>query len=192
MSVSNPVALDFLLTRRSHPVKTLVLPVPDMAELKTLLTAAVRCPDHGKLEPWRFIVLQKPALERLADLAAAQAVVHEMDTEKTAKARRQFDSGTLAVAVVEIRRSAARIPAIEQTYSAGAVCLGLVNAALAAGWGAGWLSGWPTHDREFVKQGLDLASEERVAGLIYLGTRTATPPERPRPDVDAITTWMEK
>lgn len=192
MSVSNPAALDFLLTRRSHPVKTLVLPVPDMAELKTLLTAAVRCPDHGKLEPWRFIVLQKPALERLADLAAAQAVVHEMDAEKTAKARRQFDSGTLAVAVVEIRRSAARIPAIEQTYSAGAVCLGLVNAALAAGWGAGWLSGWPTHDRGFVEQGLDLASEERVAGLIYLGTRTATPPERPRPDVDAITTWMEK
>ena len=192
MSVSNPAALDFLLTRRSHPVKTLVLPVPDMAELKTLLTAAVRCPDHGKLEPWRFIVLQKPALERLADLAAAQAVVHEMDAEKTAKARRQFDFGTLAVAVVEIRRSAARIPAIEQTYSAGAVCLGLVNAALAAGWGAGWLSGWPTHDRGFVEQGLDLASEERVAGLIYLGTRTATPPERPRPDVDAITTWMEK
>lgn len=192
MSVSNPAALDFLLTRRSHPLKTLVLPVPDMAELKTLLTAAVRCPDHGKLEPWRFIVLQKPALERLADLAAAQAVVHEMDAEKTAKARRQFDSGTLAVAVVEIRRSAARIPAIEQTYSAGAVCLGLVNAALAAGWGAGWLSGWPTHDRGFVEQGLDLASEERVAGLIYLGTRTATPPERPRPDVDAITTWMEK
>ena len=192
MSVSNPAALDFLLTRRSHPVKTLILPVPDMAELKTLLTAAVRCPDHGKLEPWRFIVLQKPALERLADLAAAQAVVHEMDAEKTAKARRQFDSGTLAVAVVEIRRSAARIPAIEQTYSAGAVCLGLVNAALAAGWGAGWLSGWPTHDRGFVEQGLDLASEERVAGLIYLGTRTATPPERPRPDVDAITTWMEK
>jgi len=192
MSVSNPAALDFLLTRRSHPVKTLVLPVPDMAELKTLLTAAVRCPDHGKLEPWRFIVLQKPALERLADLAAAQAVVHEMDAEKTAKARRQFDSGTLAVAVVEICRSAARIPAIEQTYSAGGVCLGLVNAALAAGWGAGWLSGWPTHDRGFVEQGLDLASEERVAGLIYLGTRTATPPERPRPDVDAITTWMEK
>ena len=192
MSVSNPAALDFLLTRRSHPVKTLVLPVPDMAELKTLLTAAVRCPDHGKLEPWRFIVLQKPALERLADLAAAQAVVHEMDAEKTAKARRQFDSGTLAVAVVEICRSAARIPAIEQTYSAGAVCLGLVNAALAAGWGAGWLSGWPTHDRGFVEQGLDLASEERVAGLIYLGTRTATPPERQRPDVDAITTWMEK
>ena len=192
MSVSNPAALDFLLTRRSHPVKTLVLPVPDMAELKILLTAAVRCPDHGKLEPWRFIVLQKPALERLADLAAAQAVVHEMGAEKTAKARRQFDSGTLAVAVVEIRRSAARIPAIEQTYSAGGVCLGLVNAALAAGWGAGWLSGWPTHDREFVEQGLDLASEERVAGLIYLGTRTATPPERPRPDVDAITTWMEK
>ncbi|HAM89551.1 MAG: nitroreductase [Marinovum sp.] len=190
MSVSNPVALDFLLTRRSHPVKTLDLPVPDTAELTTLLTAAARCPDHGKLEPWRFIVLQKPALERLADLAEARAVAAEMDAAQTAKARRQFDLGNLAVAVVEIRRSVERIPAIEQTYSAGAVCLGLVNAALAAGWGAGWLSGWLAHDRDFVEHGLGLNAKERVAGLIYLGTRTVTPPERPRPNIDAVTTWM--
>ena len=190
MSVSNPVVLEFLFTRRSHPVKTLVLPVPDKAELTTLLTAAARCPDHGKLEPWRFIVLQKPALERLADLAEARAVASQMEAAQIAKARRQFDLGNLAVAVVEIRRSTARIPAIEQTYSAGAVCLGLVNAALAAGWGAGWLSGWLAHDRDFVEHGFGLNGQERVAGLIYIGTRTTMPPERPRPDVDAVTTWM--
>ena len=190
MSVSNPVVLEFLFTRRSHPVKTLVLPVPDKAELATLLTAAARCPDHGKLEPWRFIVLQKPALERLADLAEARAVASQMEAAQIAKARRQFDLGNLAVAVVEIRRSTARIPAIEQTYSAGAVCLGLVNAALAAGWGAGWLSGWLAHDRDFVEHGFGLNGQERVAGLIYIGTRTTMPPERPRPDIDAVTTWM--
>ena len=64
----NPAALDFLLTRRSRPGKTLALPVPDDAVLETLLTAAARTPDHGKLEPWRFIVLEKPALQRLAEL----------------------------------------------------------------------------------------------------------------------------
>ena len=75
-------------------------------------------------------------------------------------------------------------------HSAGAVCLGLVNAALAAGWGAGWLSGWLAHDRDFVEQGFGLNGQERVAGLIYIGTRTTMPPERPRPDIDAVTTWM--
>ena len=64
-------ALDFLLTRRSRPAKTLTTPVPDRDELMPILTAAARTPDHGKLEPWRFIVLERGALERLA--AAAQA-----------------------------------------------------------------------------------------------------------------------
>jgi nitroreductase len=66
MPTPNPAALDFLLTRRSRPAKSLTAPVPDRAELETLLTAAARTPDHGKLEPWRFIVLTRPALQRLA------------------------------------------------------------------------------------------------------------------------------
>jgi nitroreductase len=82
------------------------------------------------------------------------------------------------------------VPQIEQTYSAGAVCLALVNGALAAGWGANWLSGWASHDRDFVQTGLGLAAHETVAGIIHLGTQTSTPPERPRPDVDVITTWV--
>ena len=192
MTKADPSVLNFLLTRRSHPGKTLSLPVPDTAQLKTLLTAAARCPDHGRLQPWRFIVLKKAALDRLADLAETRALELEMGLEKAGKARRQFDNGKLAVAVIEIQRLSERIPAIEQTYSAGAVCLGVVNAALAAGWGAGWLSGWPTHDRSFVERGLNLTAEERVAGLVYLGTRTSSPPERPRPDIAAITTWLEQ
>ena len=81
------------------------------------------------------------------------------------------------------------MPEIEQTYSAGAVCLALLNAALAAGWGANWLTGWPAHDRMFLTQGLDLAAHETVAGFIHIGTETIAPPERPRPDINAITTW---
>ena len=192
MPAPNQSAMDFLLTRRSHPGKTLSLPVPDKVELNNILTAAARCPDHGRLQPWRFIVLQKPALERLANLAETRAVELEMEAGKVAKARRQFDNGTLAVAVVEIHRASETIPKIEQAYSTGAVCLGLVNAALAGGWGAAWLSGWPSHDRSFVERGLDLSADERVAGLVYLGTATIVPTERPRPDINAITTWQDR
>ncbi|MGJ8588964.1 MAG: nitroreductase family protein [Yoonia sp.] len=187
----NQAALDFLLTRRSRPAKTLTTPVPDRATLETLLTAAARTPDHGKLEPWRFIVLTKPALTRLAALVPARGTALGIDPEKITKAHDQFANADLAVAVIFSPKPSEKIPHIEQVYSAGAVCLALVNAGLAAGWGANWLSGWASHDATFLTEGLGLAPHETVAGFIHLGTETSAPPERPRPDLSAITTWAD-
>lgn len=192
MPVKDQAALDFLLTRRSRPAKTLTRPIPDNETLRVLLTAAARSPDHGKLEPWRFIILEKPALTRLSALVGARAQALGLDQVANDKAMDQYRNADLAVAVVESPKPSEKIPEIEQTYSAGAVCLALLNAALAAGWGANWLSGWASHDRTFVETGLGLAPHERVAGLIHLGTESATPPERPRPDLDAITSWMSE
>ena len=157
-----------------------------------ILTAAARCPDHGKLEPWRFIVLEKAALTRLAGLAETRGDALGYDDEKVEKGRAQFRDGGLAVVVVESPVASDKVPDIEQTYSAGAVCLSLLNAALASGWGANWLSGWPSHDRVFVSEGLGLADHERVAGIIHIGTERAAPPERPRPDLDAKTSWVSQ
>jgi nitroreductase len=191
MPSPNPAALEFLLTRRSRPAKTLTAPVPDRAAVETLLTAAARTPDHGKLEPWRFIVLTKPALKRLASQIPARGVALGIDPDKISKAQDQFGNADLAVAVISSPKPSDKIPHVEQVYSAGAVCLALVNAGLAAGWGANWLSGWASHDRVFVAEGLGLAPHETVAGFIHLGTETSTPPERPRPDLNAITTWVD-
>ena len=151
MPTPNPAALDFLQSRRSRPAKTLAEPTPDRAALMPLLTAAARSPDHGKLEPWRFIVIEKPAMARLANLAQETGEKRGLDPEQITKGRTQFDQGHLAVVVVESPKQSEKIPDIEQTYSAGAVCLALLNAALAAGWGANWLSGWPSHDRSFTE-----------------------------------------
>jgi len=188
----NQAALDFLLTRRSRPAKTLSAPVPDTDTLKELLTAAARTPDHGKLEPWRFVVLQKGAFARLSDLVAARGAELGKSPEDIVKAQTQFDMGHLAVVVIESPKASEKIPALEQTYSAGAVCLALLNAALSAGWGANWLSGWPSHDAQFCAAGFGTAAHERVAGLIHIGTETGTPPDRPRPDVEAITKWHSR
>ncbi|MGV6805708.1 MAG: nitroreductase family protein [Ruegeria sp.] len=190
MTLKNPAALEFLLSRRSRPAKTLVSPPPTRDELIPLLTAAARSPDHGKLEPWRFIVIKKTAMPRLADLTERRGIALGKSPEDIAKARNQFDLGQLAVAVIEVQKPSPKIPQIEQTYSAGAVCLALLNAALAAGWGANWLSGWQSHDREFCECGLGLASNERIAGLIHIATEGTTPPERPRPDLVSITEWV--
>lgn len=191
MPESNPAALEFLLSRRSRPAKTLRGPVPDRDTLRTILTAAARSPDHGKLEPWRFIVLGPITLERLAELAEERAPVLGIDPDKVEKGVRQFSDADLAIAVISSPKPSATIPGIEQTYSAGAVCLALLNAALASGWGANWLTGWASHDREFMERGLDLEPHESIAGFIHLGTETSTPPDRPRPDLDAITDWRD-
>ena len=192
MSLENPAALEFLLSRRSRPAKTLSAPAPTREQLMPLLTAAARSPDHGKLEPWRFVVLEKGAMPRLAELTEARGNALGKSPEEIAKARSQFDQGHLAVAVIEVQKPSDKIPAIEQTYSAGAVCLALLNAALAAGWGANWLSGWQAHDRGFCEKALGLAENERIVGFVHIATEGAAPPERPRPDVDAITEWVSE
>ncbi|MGR3492853.1 MAG: nitroreductase family protein [Shimia sp.] len=179
--------LAFLLTRRSRPWQMLSKPVPNAGTLATLLTAAARAPDHGKLEPFRFIVLSEAALRRLAPAARTRAEAEGQDPDKAAK---YLEHGHLAVAVVESPKPSDKIPAIEQTYAAACACYGLLNAALAAGWGANWLSGWATHDRTFCKEQLNLEDHERIVGLVFLGTAKEKPPERPRPDIRAKTTWV--
>ncbi len=192
MSTRNDAALDFLLTRRSRPAKTLVAPAPSRAELAPILTAAARTPDHGMLVPWRFIVVEKSAMERLAALTVEAGLRLGKSDEDIAKGRSQFDLGHLAVVVVEVQTPSPKIPAIEQSYAAGGACLSLLNAALAAGWGANWLSGWASHDRDFCKAAFDLDDNERIAGIIHIATEGPRPPERPRPDIDEITTWVSE
>ena len=191
MPTPNPQAMDFLLSRRSRPAKTLTGPAPDREALLPLLTAAARTPDHGKLEPWRFVVLERGALDRMAGAVMTRAAALDVDEDQAAKARAAFTDSPLCIAVIEVQKDSPKIPPLEQTYSAGAVCLALLNAALASGWGANWLTGWASHDRAFVEETLGLAENERVAGFIHIGTETSAPPERPRPDLEAITTWMD-
>lgn len=181
--------LDFLLTRRSRPAKTLTMPVPDRAALMPMLQAAARTPDHGKLEPWRFIVIEKPACARLAELTATRGAAMGHDGERIAKAVSQFGDADLVVAVIAAPVASEKVPELEQLLSAGAACLAL-NAALASGWGANWLSGWMATDRDFLRDGLGLAAHEFVAGYIHIGSETSAPPERPRPDLAAKTSWL--
>jgi nitroreductase len=191
MPTPNPPALDFLLTRRSRPAKTLTSPVPGRAEVETLLTAAARTPDHGKLEPWRFLVLARPALARLAAAVPATGARLAKSDEDVARMAAQFGDAHLAIVVVASPKASDKIPAIEQTLSAGAVCLALLNAALAAGWGANWLTGWAVHERHFATNELGLAPDEFVAGVIHIGTETVAPPDRPRPDLARVASWIE-
>ena len=185
----NDAAVDFLLTRQSRPAKTIKGPGPDRAALETILTAAARTPDHGALVPWRFIVLGKEALETYAgalQAAGERLCIEQGNIDKPATV---YTQSPCAVVVVYSPKDAAKVPAIEQQYSAGAVCLSLVNAALATGWAASWVSGWHSHDPQFTAEQLGVTADEKVAGIIHIGTEGMVPPERPRPDLNQIVTW---
>ena len=188
MQHTDPATLSFLRNRRSHPPKMLSGPPPTRDELMALLELAARVPDHGKLEPWRFVVLERATLDRLAPILAQQVADQGGDAAAVEKARSAFGSPVI-VAVVSSPVDSPKVPEWEQVLSAGAVCLGLVNAALAAGYGAAWLTG-PAAQPAFARAHLGLSGHETVAGLIHIGQRGTTPTDRPRPDVAAKTRFL--
>lgn len=152
-----------------------------------MLTAAARVPDHGKLVPWRFILIEGDARQRLGEVLATAFLADnpDADAEKVAAERERFTKAPLVVAVVSRAAPHVKIPEWEQVLSAGAVCMNLLNAATALGYGASWLSGWACFDRR-VLDALGLAPAERIAGYVHIGTAKETPTDRDRPNLDAI------
>ena len=194
MIVANPDALAFLAQRRSRPAKLFTGPVPGWDALREILTMALRVPDHGKLEPWRLVVVERAAMARLAGLAEARAVELGGDAELTLeqridKGRGQFDRGLLAVVVISAPKLSDKVPIVEQRASAHALCMNLLTAAEAAGWGANWLTGWAAHDPVFAARAFGCIGKETVAGIVHIATPPEDAPDRPRPDVDRLTSW---
>lgn len=190
MTRPNPV-MDFLLSRRSPPAAALTHPAPAGAELDRLLTAALRVPDHGALAPWRLLVIGEGARPRLAALLRERGAALGVASEKIEKSAQSWQKAPLIVAVVSAPVTSEKAPEVEQVLSAGAVCLSLVNAALASGWGAAWLTGWAAFDRGFVEAGLGLRAGESIAGFVQIGTLGAPVPERPRPDTAQKVTRLD-
>ena len=122
MPTPNPAAFEFLTTRRSRPAKTLTSPVPTRDQLIPILEAAARTPDHGKLEPWRFIVLEKPALMRLAQLAADRGHAMGIEPDKRDKGVAQYANADLAVAVRHLAQGQPENPA-DRTGLFGGCCM---------------------------------------------------------------------
>ena len=186
---SKAEALEFMYSRRSYPTLMISRPVPSREQLLELLTAAARVPDHGKLEPWRFIVIEDPHMQEIASKLIVRGLELGKAESLVNKAADVFSNAGLVVAVVGSPDESAKIPLIEQKLSAGAVCLSLLNAALASGWAASWVTGFGAHDSKFRQEVFGLQPHEFIAGFVHIGTSGNRPPERPRPDLAAITTW---
>jgi len=181
-------ALTRLRRRRSAPAQALVFPGPTPEQIAILLETAARTPDHGKLFPWRFVVIYGPAkshlvhaLKPLADLQA--------DPIKAAAVLAKLANPPVTVMVVSVPIEGHKVPVWEQQLSAGAVCMNLEHAADAMGFSASWITDWYAYDPA-VRPLLGLKDGERVAGFIHIGTLTEGPAERPRPDMTSIVSGL--
>lgn len=182
----SPTALTPLLTRRSTALKDLSAPAPDAAALIQILTVATRVPDHGKLCPWRMVVVRGEVAEALGAIGAAQfAATNPEATEAQLLAeQRRFLRAPLCLAVLSTPVPGTK-PIWEQELSAGAVCMNILHAAHALGYGAKWLTEWVAYDARILAA-LGGKAEDKIAGFIYLGSKTAETEDRERPALEVV------
>lgn len=188
----NPSLLAALDARRSVPAKQLSEPGPTPDELRRMLAAAVRVPDHGRRVPFRFLSIAGEARHALGEAVAARGLALRPDAGEAAvaKDRARFSHAPLVVAVVAVLDPAdGAIPEQERLLSAGCTCFALLQAAQGLGFGATWLTGWPAYDPE-VRALLGLGADERIVGFVHIGTPRMEPPVRARPEpADLLREW---
>jgi nitroreductase len=185
---TSPAAL--LATRRSGKPRDMVAPGPDAAQLRAILSAAIRVPDHGKLAPWRFVIVPGDRRDAFAALLRETYLAGKPDAGRIElEATGQFAHQAPALVVALSKPAhASHIPLWEQELSAGAACMNLVTAAHAHGFVAGWLTGWAAYSNR-VRDAFG-AADEKIAGFIFIGSPSRALEERPRPDYDTVvSTW---
>ena len=181
---TSPLAL--LRTRRSGKPRDMVEPGPDAAQLRTILEAAIRVPDHGKLNPWRFVVVGSDQRQRLAAVLTGAYLAEKPEAGRLEiEAMEQFahQAPTLVVAL-STPVADSKIPLWEQQLSVGAACMNLLTAAHASGFVGGWLTGWPAYS-DAVRNAFG-SPGERIAGFIFIGSPGRALEERPRPYYDKV------
>lgn len=185
----NNAVIDFLLQRKSPPISQIKEPGPNRNQLNEMIRIATRVPDHGLLEPWRFILYQGDARRKVGEFLAMRAAEIEgpLNEQRIEQEKARFSRAPMVIGVVSTPKPHDRIPEWEQFLSGGNAAFSLVLAAHALGFGANWVSNWYSGDaksREF----LGLAAHERVIGFVHIGTVSVPIPDRPRPEPVSVLT----
>jgi nitroreductase len=182
-------AIDAILQRRS--AKALSAPAPDEAALDLILSSAVAAADHGRLRPWRFVVIQGNALERFGNLLAdhLRRAHPGADEETLQRERQKAFRAPMIVVVAAICTPGGKIPVIEQILAAGAAAQNIMLAAQSLGFNSMWKTGGPAYDDQ-VKAALGLDAKDAIVGFMYVGTEVSKPGGVVRPPVgDLVRHW---
>ena len=181
--------LNFLKSRKSASAKAMGGPGPTESQIAEIIDIAMRVPDHGKLSPWRFVLIEGEGRLRVgegfAEIWAKNNPSHS--AESLNFQRCLFIRAPVVLVVVSTAAVHSKIPVWEQQMSAAAVCYNAVLAATALGFDAQWQSDWVAYDAG-AKTVMGVQLNEQVAGIIYIGTSTAPLEDRPRPDAVQLLT----
>ena len=181
LPVRSDEALARLAVRRSASAQLLAAPSPSEAEIEQILHLGARTPDHGKLFPWRFVVLGPQSRADLSEALAALAETQNR-TDKDLAVLAKLANPPLTIMVVSTPIHGHKVPVWEQQLSAGAVCMNLEHAADALGYSASWITDWYAYDPAAVAL-FGVREGETIAGFIHIGSLTEAPLERPRPNM---------
>ena len=176
-----------LALRRSAPAQALTVPGPDAGVIHDILTLGARSPDHGKMTPWRFVVMGPESRSEIAEQLAALAVARGLPGKALAVLAK-LTAAPVSILVVSTARPGPK-PVWEQELSAGAVCMNLEHAASAHGFSSCWITDWYSYDPDAAAL-FGVADGERIAGFIHIGTAPEAPLERERPDIAALTRYQ--
>jgi len=190
LNPANPATYDLLTARRSVKTRDMVGPGPDRDAVTKILAAGMRVPDHGKLAPWRFIVLTGADRTHLGDMIADGLVKEGETSEKTAEKMKGYATqGPVLVVAIHSPHMDSPIPQWEQQLSIGAACQNMLIAATALGFACQWLTGWASYSPTVI-EGLGLEENEKIAGFLFFGNHSEKiPSERPRPKFDDHVQW---
>ena len=182
-------ALDALLNRVSVP--RLLDPAPTAEQREVLFAAAMRAPDHGHLQPWRFLTVEGQAREQLGEILAQAALAQDAEAPQAVvdKARNGPLRAPLVVVVIAKLQEHIKYPKSEQLLAAGCAAHGILLAAYAQGIGAVWRTGELAYSPQ-VAQGLGLAEGEEVIAFLYLGTPQKEPRVAEKVDLaEFVSAW---
>ncbi len=185
----SPELIDFLLARRSVSLKLMGDQRPTDDQINTILSAAIRSPDHGKMAPWYFITIKDDARKTIGDVLKRAYTADQDPHAEPAKLElesERFLRAPMAIIVVSRIREG-KNPVWEQILSAGAVCTHLSLAAHALGFGVNWLTEWYSYSPTF-RAALGLDARDNIAGVLYIGNVVEMPEERERPTLSHLTT----
>ena len=184
---------EFLLNRRSIVVRNMADPGPTDDELEKILRAGMRVPDHGRLTPWRFIIIRGDARDKMGNILGDAFLKENPDCieEQVEIEKERFSRAPIVIAVVSRTNPEHKIPEWEQILSSGAACQNMLTSSLSMGFAAQWITEWYAYNED-VKSALGLKSRDRVSGFLYFGSLTEAPTDRIRPDYeDIVSEWTE-
>jgi len=176
VTMTNPV-IETILSRSS--TKKFAETAVSEEQIQTLLSAAVRAPDHGQLAPWRFTILEGASREILgrAMSAAVQAKMSEVDPEAVTREASKALRSPLLIVVSAATQAHPKVPEIEQWVAVGAAVQNLWLAAQSLGLGVAWKTGSHAYNSE-VKRALGLDSHEAIIGFLHIGVPLSQAPVR--------------